>query len=77
ATKGAITAFTKSIALDLVKMGKEEGQALGYLPDGSMVVVNSARAYIGKRVTAEIIGVLPSSGGKLIFANLLGEADAS
>jgi uncharacterized protein YacL len=67
----------ESIALDLVKMGKEEGQALGYLPDGSMVVVNSARAYIGKRVTAEIIGVLPSSGGKLIFANLLGEADAT
>jgi uncharacterized protein YacL len=66
----------ESIALDLVKMGKEEGQALGYLPDGSMVVVNSARAYIGKRVTAEIIGVLPSSGGKLIFANLLGEAEA-
>ena len=64
----------ESIALDLVKIGKEDGQALGYLPDGSMVVVNNARAYVGKRVTAEIIGVLPSGSGKLIFANLLGEA---
>lgn len=64
----------ESIALDLVKAGKEEGQALGYLPDGSMVVVNNARAFVGKRVTAEIIGVLPSAGGKMIFANLLGEA---
>jgi uncharacterized protein YacL len=67
----------ESIAIDLVKMGKEEGQALGYLPDGSMVVVNNARPLIGKRVTAEIIGVLPSGGGKLIFANLLGEVEAS
>ena len=64
----------ESIAIDLVKMGKEDGQALGYLTDGSMVVVNNARAFVGKRVTAEIIGVLPSGGGKLIFANLLGEA---
>jgi uncharacterized protein YacL len=63
----------ESIAIDLVKIGKEEGQALGYLSDGSMVVVNNARAFVGKRVTAEIIGVLPSGGGKMIFANLLGE----
>jgi uncharacterized protein YacL len=67
----------ESIAVDLVRMGKEEGQALGYLPDGSMVVVNNARAFVGKRVTAEIIGVLPSGGGKMIFATLLGEATAS
>ena len=65
----------ESIALDLVKIGKEDGQALGYLTDGSMVVVNNGRAFIGKRVTAEIIGVLPSGGGKMIFANLLGEAE--
>jgi len=67
----------ESIAIDLVKIGKEDGQALGYLPDGSMVVVNNARAFVGKRVTAEIIGVLPSGGGKMIFANLLGEAATS
>lgn len=66
----------ESIAVDLVKIGKEDGQALGYLPDGSMVVVNNGRACIGKRVTAEIIGVLPSGGGKMVFANLLGEAEA-
>src|SRR5882757_7446205 len=68
-------AIGESVAIDLVKTGKDEGQALGYLGDGSMVVVNNARALIGKRVTAEIIGVLPSAGGKMIFANLLGEVD--
>ena len=67
-------AIGESLSIDLVKTGKDEGQALGYLPDGYMVVVNNARALIGKRVTAEIIGVLPSGGGKIIFANLLGEA---
>ena len=70
-------AIGESIALDLVRNGKEEGQALGYLNDGSMVVVNNARAFVGKRVTAEIIGVLPSAGGKMIFANLLGDATGS
>ena len=70
-------AVGESLAIDLVKVGKDDGQALGYLSDGSMVVVNNARAYIGKRVTAEIIGVLPSGGGKIIFTNLLGEAHSS
>lgn len=65
----------ESIALELVKPGKEEGQALGYLADGTMVVVNNGRAFVGKRVTAEIIGVLPSAGGKMVFANLLGETE--
>lgn len=67
----------ESIAVELLKPGKEDGQALGYLPDGSMVVVNNGRAFVGKRISAEIIGVLPNAGGKMIFANLLGEVDAS
>lgn len=67
----------ESLAVDLVKIGKEDGQALGYLSDGSMVVVNNGRSFIGKRVTAEIIGVLPSGGGKMVFANLLGAAEVS
>ena len=67
----------ESVAVELLKPGKEEGQALGYLPDGSMIVVNNGRAFVGKRVSAEIIGVLPSAGGMMVFANLLGEVDAS
>jgi uncharacterized protein YacL len=67
----------ESIALELTKPGKDEGQAVGHLPDGTLVVVNNARAFVGKRVTAEIIGVLPGTNGKMIFANLLGEASAT
>lgn len=61
--------------VDLVKPGKEDGQAVGYVEDGSMVVVNNARAFIGRRVHAEIISVLPTAGGKMIFARHLGDAE--
>lgn len=64
----------ESLEVELSKPGKDEGQAVGYLPDGSMVVVNHGRGFIGKRVNAEITGVLPTSGGKMIFATLRGEA---
>ena len=60
------------IDVELTKSGKEEGQAVGYLDDGSMVVVNDARASIGTRVSAEIISVMPSGGGRLVFARQLG-----
>ena len=61
-----------TIEVDLVKLGKEEGQAVGFLEDGSMVVVNTARAHLGRRVTAEITSVLPSAGGKMVFARYVG-----
>lgn len=62
------------LEIDLVKPGKEEGQAVGFLEDGSMVVVNGARALIGRRVEAEIVSVLPTAGGKMIFARQVGNA---
>ncbi len=58
----------EQLEVDLVKPGKEEGQAIGFIEDGSMVVVNGARPHIGRRVQAEIISVLPTAGGKMIFA---------
>jgi uncharacterized protein YacL len=64
-----------SVEVDLVKPGKEDGQAVGFLEDGSMVVVNAAKAYIGKRVQAEIISVLPTAGGKMVFTRLVGATD--
>lgn len=59
------------IEVDLVKPGKDEGQAVGYLEDGSMVVINDGRGYLGRRVNAEIISVLPTGGGKMIFARVV------
>ena len=50
-------------------------QAIGYIEDGSMVVVNGGRSLIGRRVQAEIISVLPTAGGKMIFARHVTEAE--
>jgi len=61
------------LEVELVKPGKDEGQAVGYLEDGSMVVVSNARQFVGRLVQVEIASVLPSAGGKMIFARLVSE----
>jgi uncharacterized protein YacL len=63
------------LEVELVKPGKEEGQAVGFNEDGSMVVVNAARGFIGRRVQAEIISVLPTAGGKMIFARHVSDSE--
>ena len=61
----------ETLEVDLVKPGKDEGQAVGYLEDGSMVVVNGGRPLIGQHVSAEVASVLPTAGGKMVFAKLI------
>ncbi len=61
------------VEVNLTKTGKEQGQAVGYLPDGSMVVVTDAHRLIGQRVTAEVDSIIPTAGGRMIFSRLHGE----
>jgi len=63
------------IEVDLVKTGREDHQGVGYLDDGSMVVVEQARSLVGTRVMAEVTSILPSAGGKMVFARLVGPTD--
>lgn len=56
------------VSAELVRAGKDSGQAIGYLPDGSMLVVNGGSAQIGNEVRVEVDSVVPSAGGKMIFA---------
>jgi len=58
------------IELHLVKEGRDSHQAVGYLPDGTMIVVNHARSRLGKTVKATISSALQTSAGRLIFAEL-------
>lgn len=58
------------LSVELVRAGKDPDQAIGYLPDGSMLVVNHGKSQIGKEVRVEVDSVVPSSGGKMIFASL-------
>jgi len=56
--------------IQLVKQGKDEHQAVGYLHDGTMVVVNRAIDFLGQEVPVTISGSLPTSAGRLVFADL-------
>ena len=62
------------ISVELVRAGKDPGQAIGYLPDGSMLVVNDGKSLIGQEVMVQVDSVVPSAGGKMIFASLRSEA---
>ncbi|HDP35905.1 MAG TPA: TRAM domain-containing protein, partial [Candidatus Hydrogenedentes bacterium] len=51
----------------LIKEGKEPTQAVGYLDDGTMVVVDNGRGYLGKNVEVLVTSVLQTSAGRMIF----------
>jgi len=67
------------LELNLVKEGREQHQAVGYLPDGTMIVVNHARPQLGKMATVVVSSALQTAAGRLIFAELKrnGEIPAS
>jgi uncharacterized protein YacL len=58
------------LTIKLTKQGKDAGQAVGYLNDGSMVVVSAARERIGQSVDVAVESIIPSAGGKMIFAKI-------
>src|SRR3954469_11165748 len=58
------------LELNLVKEGRESHQAVGYLPDGTMIVVNHARPFLGKMVTVTVSSALQTGAGRLIFAEV-------
>ncbi len=58
------------LRLTLTKPGKDKNQAVGYLADGTMIVVNHAAAQMGQTVEIVISGALPTAAGRLIFAEL-------
>jgi uncharacterized protein YacL len=50
-----------------VKEGKEHHQAIGYLDDGTMVVVEEGRRHVGKRIDVIVTSILQTSSGRMIF----------
>jgi uncharacterized protein YacL len=54
----------------ILKEGKEYGQGVAYLDDGTMVVVDSARKYVGKNVEVAVTSVLQTTAGRMIFTRL-------
>ena len=65
------------LRVDLVKAGRLAGQAVGYLPDGDMVVVNEAGHLVGRHAVSVVVSATrPTSQGLLLFAQLEENAGA-
>ncbi|MBQ7317797.1 MAG: PIN/TRAM domain-containing protein, partial [Phascolarctobacterium sp.] len=52
----------------LVKEGKEPGQAVAYLDDGTMIVVENGRRFVGSSIEVTVTSVLQTAAGRMIFA---------
>lgn len=57
-----------SLDLKILKPGKEADQGVGYLNDGTMVVVETGDRYIGESISVVVTGALQTSAGRMIFA---------
>jgi uncharacterized protein YacL len=57
----------EALAVRIVKAGEEAGQGVGYLDDGTMIVVEGGREHVGKEVKISVTSVLQTSAGRMIF----------
>jgi uncharacterized protein YacL len=57
----------ETLEVRIVKYGEEPGQGVGYLDDGTMIVVEGGREYINKNVKIAVTSVLQTSAGRMIF----------
>ena len=60
-----------NINLKIIREGKEPGQGVGYLEDGTMVVVEAGIGAMGKKLPVEVTSALQTSAGRMIFAKLV------
>lgn len=52
----------------VIKEGKEDGQGVGYLDDGTMIVVDDGIKYMGKKISVLVTSILQTAAGRMIFA---------
>jgi uncharacterized protein YacL len=63
-------------SLRVVREGKDKGQGVGYLNDGTMIVVNNAQTLVGQQVSVRVLSLLQTGAGVIIFAELNAPAAA-
>jgi uncharacterized protein YacL len=56
--------------VDIIQEGKEAGQGVGYLDDGTMVVVEDGREHLNSKTYVQVTKVLQTAAGRMIFARL-------
>ncbi|MBP1695926.1 MAG: putative rane protein [Deltaproteobacteria bacterium] len=65
----------EEINVKILKEGKETGQGVAYLDDGTMIVVDNGRRHMGKTIDVVVTSVLQTPAGRMIFARLKEEAN--
>jgi uncharacterized protein YacL len=63
------------LTIKIQRLGKEPKQGIGYLEDGTMVVVNGGGDYLGRNVRTQVLSQKYSSSGKIVFCNVREEDD--
>lgn len=58
----------EEMLVQVMKEGKESGQGVAYLDDGTMIVVDNGRRYMGQHITVMVTSVLQTAAGRMIFA---------
>ena len=58
----------EEVMIQVIKDGKEPGQGIAYLEDGTMIVVDGGRQYIGAEIMVTVTSVLQTAAGRMIFA---------
>lgn len=65
----------ETIRVFILKEGKEAGQGVAYLDDGTMIVVDNAKRFIGRNVDVTVTSVLQTTAGRMIFTRLKDDAE--
>jgi uncharacterized protein YacL len=65
----------ESLRVHVVREGKEPGQGVGFLDDGTMVVVEQGRRLLGQEVPVVVTSALQTSAGRMVFARPRGDVD--
>lgn len=65
----------EGMVIKIVKAGDQIGQGVGYLDDGTMVVVENADKRVGKEIEISITSALQTSAGRMIFGKIMGEEE--
>jgi uncharacterized protein YacL len=60
----------ETLEVDVIQKGKESGQGVGYLDDGTMVVIEDGEMQIGSVILVNVTKVLQTAAGRMIFARL-------
>lgn len=57
----------EQLVVKVIQKGKEKGQGVGYLPDGTMIVIDQGDQYVGESVECEVTRIFQTISGKIIF----------